>query len=211
LLLGLLPVPWLRMVNAPLVLEPHGPGLQDLVPGATPGERFQGLLQHLRRPEAARALFHEYPVLARQLIIALENFVDSSLSFLERLCADWEAIRAAFSPGGEPGVLVEVAGHVGDRHPGGQSVLIATFGAGLRVAYKPQPRGVDVHLQDLLAWLNARGDHPPVRTLTVLDRGRYGWVEFVVAEACTSADEVRRFYERQGGCLALLYALEATD
>ena len=108
-------------------------------------------------------------------------------------------------------MLVEVAGGVGDKHRGGQSVLIATFDSGLRVVYKPKALGVDVHVQELLAWLNARGDHPPFRTLTVLDRGRYGWVEFVAAGACASADEVRRFYERQGGYLALLYALEATD
>ena len=162
-------------------------------------------------PRSSAPCFTNIPVLARQLITALENFVDSSLSFLGRLCADWEAIRAAFSPGTDPGVLVEVAGGVGDKHRGGQSVLIATFGSGLRVVYKPKALGVDVHVQELLAWLNARGDHPPFRTLTVLDRGRYGWVEFVAAAACTSADEVRRFYERQGGYLALLYALEATD
>src|SRR4029079_14101787 len=99
----------------------------------------------------------------------------------------------------------------GDKRRGGQSVLIASFRSGLGVVYKPRALGVDAHVQELLAWLNARGDHPPFRTLTVLDRGTYGWVEFVAAAACTSRDEVRRFYERQGGYLALLYALEATD
>ena len=87
------------MLDRTLVLELHVARLQGLLPGDTPAERFQSFLRHLRQPEVVRALFHEYPVLARQLIIALENFVDSSLSFLERLCADWEAIRAAFSPG----------------------------------------------------------------------------------------------------------------
>src|SRR3954463_13872996 len=210
-LLGHLPGPLLRMLNRTLVLELHVARLQNLLPGDTPEERFQAFLQHLRQPRVVLALFHEYPVLARQLIVALENFVNSSLSFLERLCADWEAIRAAFSTGGDPGVLVEVAGGVGDKHRGGQSVWIATFGSGLRVVYKPKPLGVDVHVQELLAWLNERGDHPPFRTLTILDRGRYGWVEFVVAQACTSTDEVRRFYQRQGGYLALLSALAATD
>src|SRR5262249_18558245 len=122
ILLGHLSVPLLRMVNRTLVLELHVARLQDLLPGDTPEERFQGFLQHLRRPQVIRALFHEYPVLARQLIIALENFVTSSLSFLQRLCADWEAIRAALNPGGDPGVLVKVAGDAGDKHRGGQSV-----------------------------------------------------------------------------------------
>jgi type 2 lantibiotic biosynthesis protein LanM len=36
-------------------------------------------------------------------------------------------------------------------------------------------------------------------------------MEFVAAHGCGSEEEVRRFYERQGAYLALLYALEATD
>jgi type 2 lantibiotic biosynthesis protein LanM len=47
--------------------------------------------------------------------------------------------------------------------------------------------------------------------LGVLDRGDYGWEEFVSPEGCTSREEVARFYRRTGGYLALLYALAATD
>src|SRR5262249_48799495 len=126
-------------------------------------------------------------------------------------CADWEAIRATFSPAEDPGVLVQLHAGVGDKHRGGQCVLISQFSSGLRVVHKPKALAVDVHVQELLRWLNARGDHPPFRILTVLDRGSYGWVEYVAARDCTSPEEVGRFYERQGGYLALLYALEATD
>ena len=31
------------------------------------------------------------------------------------------------------------------------------------------------------------------------------------AQACTAPEEIQRFYERQGGYLALLYVLQATD
>jgi len=93
----------------------------------------------------------------------------------------------------------------------GRSVLIAKFSSGLHMVYKPRTLSVDVHFQELLAWLNGRGDHPPFRTLQILDRGDHGWMEFVAAHACRSEEEVRRFYERQGAYLALLYALEATD
>jgi type 2 lantibiotic biosynthesis protein LanM len=70
---------------------------------------------------------------------------------------------------------------------------------------------LDLHFQELLAWLNERGDHPPFRTLRVVDRGEHGWVEFVVARSCDSREELVRFYRRQGGYLSLLYALDATD
>jgi type 2 lantibiotic biosynthesis protein LanM len=59
--------------------------------------------------------------------------------------------------------------------------------------------------------LNERGAQPRFPTLTALDRGAYGWVEHVSARACTTVEEVRRFYRRQGGYLALLYLIDATD
>src|SRR6185436_1354471 len=51
----------------------------------------------------------------------------------------------------------------------------------------------------------------PFLTLKILDRGGYGWVEFVTPAGCDTLAAVRRFYGRQGGQLALLYALAATD
>ena len=49
------------------------------------------------------------------------------------------------------------------------------------------------------------------RTLTILDRGEYGWTEFVSPETCLTRDDVTRFYERVGGLIALLYVMDATD
>jgi type 2 lantibiotic biosynthesis protein LanM len=201
----------LLMVHRTLVLELHVARLQGLLEGSTPAERFQSFLRRLQQPEVALALLQEYPVLARQVMIRIENWVRSSLQFLERLCADWETIRVTFSPAEDPGVLVQLEAGVGDKHRGGQCVLIAKFNSGFQVVYKPKALAVDVHMQELLRWLNARGDHAPFRILTILDCGSYGWVEFVAPQDCSSAEAVGRFYERQGGYLALLYALEATD
>jgi type 2 lantibiotic biosynthesis protein LanM len=90
-------------------------------------------------------------------------------------------------------------------------VLIARWQSGFRVVYKPKPLAVDQHFQDLLGWLNARGASPGFRRLRILDRGDYGWEEFVAPAGCSSAAEVERFYRRQGGYLAVLYALGAAD
>src|ERR1051325_8241962 len=48
-------------------------------------------------------------------------------------------------------------------------------------------------------------------SMKIIDRGTYGWAEFIAAAGCQTEEELERFYERQGGYLALLYALEATD
>ena len=62
-----------------------------------------------------------------------------------------------------------------------------------------------------LQWLNAEGLRYSHRVLTVLDRGTYGWVEFVDATGCDSREALQRFYWRQGSFLALLHLLSAVD
>ena len=193
-----------------MILELNVARLRDELRGETGEERFASFVERLRTPETALGLLQEYPVLARQFVTVLDHWVRFRLEFLAQLCADWDAVRRAFNPHADPGRLARL-NDAGDNHRGGRSVLIATFASGFRVVYKPKPLTVDVHFQELLEWLNERGQQPPFRRLTILDRGSYGWVEFVEGRGCNSEAEVQRFYERQGGQLALLYVLEATD
>lgn len=199
------------MVTRTLVLELNVERLQGLLQGETPEERFQHFAERLRQREAALAILQEYPVLARQLVVWTNQWLNFSGEFLRHLCADWAAIKNLFCPESDPGVLSEIDAGAGDRHGDGRAVAVVKFSSGFRLVYKPKSLAVDIHFQELLEWLNARGGHPPFRTVKLLDRQTYGWTEFVSAGGCTSTDEIVRFYERQGGYLALLYALEATD
>ena len=201
----------LAMLGRTLVLELHVTRVQGGLQGDTPEERFGSFARRLRDPRFALGLLEEYPVLARQIVTCLDRWVDASRELLERLSADLRAIRETFSPGESPGCVVALEGGAGDLHRGGRSVAIATFASGLRLVYKPRPLAVDLHFQELLGWLGRRSGLPRFRTLVILDRGDYGWVEFVEAAPCSTDREVRRFHLRLGGLLALLYVLEATD
>ncbi len=194
-----------------MVLELNVARLRGQLEGDTAEDRFRGFLERLRHPEIALGIMREYPVLAQQLTIHLDQWVAVSLEFLERLFADWDVIRSNFSPDQDPGALVRLQADVGDRHRRGRSVVICQFGSGFRLVYKPKSLATDAHFQELLTWINHRGTHPPFRTLEILDRGTHGWVEFVAAESCDSVQALRRFHERQGAYLGVLYALEATD
>ena len=206
-------LPWrlLAMLNPTLVLELHVARLEGRLNGATAEERFRQFAEQLRSPELALAILEEYPVLARQLVTQVDNWVEFSLEFLRHLVDDWELLRETFALGSDPGEILEIAGNAGDSHRSGHSVQIVKFTSGLRLVYKPRSLKVDEHFQDLLSWLNERGSHPAFRVMKIVDRGSHGWAEFIVPEACTSEEQLRRFYERQGAYLALLYALEATD
>jgi type 2 lantibiotic biosynthesis protein LanM len=194
-----------------MILEMNVARLRGELPGETGEERYQAFLRRLREPECALALLAEYPVLARQLVTAVDQWVDFSAQFIEDLCIDWSAIRETFHPDTSTGVLKDLNGGVGDKHRSGRSVLIAEFSSGFRVVYKPRSMAVDVHFQELLSWLNQHDQQPPFRTLGVIDRGSHGWVEFIAARSCQSEDEVQRFCERQGSYLTLLHALHAVD
>ncbi len=201
----------LMLLTRTMVLELNIARLQGVLHGDTSESRFESFLERLKQPELVIPILEEYPVLARQIIICIDRWVNFSLEFLQHLCADWQDIRTTLSPDSDPGILTEIHSGVGDTHRGGRSVIIAKFSSGFQVVYKPNSLAVDLHFQQLLEWLNQRSNLPPFRTLKVLSRNHYGWVEFVSAKECTTSEEVYRFYQRQGAYLGLLYAMEATD
>ena len=200
-----------RMLTPTLVLRLNVLRLRGELEGDDPAARFRAFAAKLREPGFVLGLLVEYPVLARILLGRAAAWLDSCLSFLRHLSDDGDDLAAAFALGIGLGPLVGVQAQLGDSHHGGRSVLIARFASGTRVVYKPRPLALDLHFQELLTWVNERVERPQFRTLAVLDRGDHGWVEYADHSSCDSEAGVRRFYERQGGHLALLYLLEGTD
>lgn len=200
-----------RMLSRTLTLELHLARLRGELTGDSPEERFDNFLRSRGTPAGRRALLSDYPVLARQLALAVTDWHATSRRLVHRIAADTGAIREQFAGGAELGTVVEVSTGRGDPHRGGESVAIVRWSGGLVLVYKPRPLAVDVAFNRLLAWLNAAGLSLPFRTLRCLDRGEYGWMEFVAAQPCASRAEIGRFYHRQGALLALLELLGTGD
>ncbi len=194
-----------------MVLELSLAGREGRLAGETPEARFQSFAASLLDRETALGILRQYPVLARQIVETLDRWVEASLDFLRHLMDDAPALRAAFFPDFDPGPLARIEGGLGDSHRGGRSVIIAEFASGLRLVYKPKSMGVERAFQNLLAWTGEKGFAPAYRPLRVMDGGDHGWVEMVEAGPCSSREELERFYRRQGGYLALLNLLSATD
>lgn len=212
------------LLNRTLLVELHALKLEDRLEGETAEERFASFIRHLRAKPYALEVLEQYPVLAHQAVQRLELWLAACVELLQRLAADadvlalWsaEATEAVSEPdqgGGRPHSLKlrEVQGAISDQHRGGRSVFILVFESGFQVVYKPKSLALEAVFQDLLGWLNARGFEPPFRQMRVLDRGDYGWVEMIRTGLCPDEAALRRFLERQGGYLALIYALDGTD
>jgi type 2 lantibiotic biosynthesis protein LanM len=201
----------LFQISKPFILELQIARMQGRLHGETPEARFESFVRQLNNDRLIVTFLAKYPVLARQVVVTIDQWSEYLGEFLTHLGSDWDALGATFAADADPGPLVEVDSGMGDQHRRGRSVLLLRFGSGLRLLYKPKPLGADVHFQQLLCWLNDLGAEPALRPLRLIDRGAYGWSEFIAASSCASEDEVRRFYQRQGSYLALLYALDATD
>lgn len=205
-------LPELSMITVrPVILELSLASRRGELQGDTSTERYQHFVASLGDPGRRRELLQAYPVLARLLAVRIGYWRRFARELLARLCADWQELRNHFRGGADLGPLCRLSGRLGDSHRGGRSVVALEFATGVTVIYKPRSLAVDVHFSELQAWLHERGWQPALRVPAVLPRSGYGWAEFCAPKPCHSDAQVRRFFQRQGGLLALLYLLQATD
>ena len=149
------------------------------------------------------------PVLARLLAIVIKFWVEDTAEFLNRLVSDQaEIIRFL---GGDPGEVARIECSLSDPHRGGRSVKIVRFTSGARVVYKPRSLDTDRAWFHWMEWLHRQEPRFDLRAPRVLDRGHWGWVEFIAHEPCEDAAAVARFYWRAGCLLCLLHVTTSDD
>jgi len=158
-------------------------------------------------------LFDTYPVLARLIVTAIENWTDELTEFLLRLAADRETLYREAGPVGHPAAAaVHLSQELSDVHLNGRSVRIVRFADGWSVVYKPRSVMPEVVFNQLLVACNKMGAAPAHATIRHLDRGAYGWaLSCVKAQPCCDRAAVERFYQRAGMLLCLAYVLDMND
>jgi lantibiotic modifying enzyme len=158
-----------------------------------------------------RRFFAEYAALARIVAVSVDHWTAMATELAGRLAADAGALEYAFHGGAPYGSVAALEADLSDPHNGGRTVVFVTFTSGLRLVYKPKHVGMEAAWSRLLHWLNERGATPVLKPLRILERDGYGWAEFVAPRSCARAEERRRYYERSGMLLALIYALGGSD
>lgn len=200
----------LTIVTKTLVLEVNIARIEQILEGSNSEERYESFRKLLKTPSYRNAIFAQYPVLARHCLRICRQWLTSSKEFLGRTCHD-RVLLAKTLGYSAVGALVSADITMSDSHHQGRRVIIASFDSDLQVVYKPRSLAVAERLQSFIDWLNACGHDPQIRRITILNRGSYGWAEYVEHRSCTSALDVERFYRRQGALLAILYCLAGTD
>ncbi len=169
-------------------------------------ECYQYFLRQMYQGGLA-ALLRTYSVLARLLATTCDLWVEANVEFAQRLAADWPDLAEIFGPGNDLGQVTEIQPALSDSHVGRRSVMALTFATGIRLIYKPRSTGMEKAYASLLRWCNAQGAAPPLKVLEILNRDSYGWVEFVTQQPCQDEQALRRYYQRAGMVLCLVYVL----
>ena len=190
-----------------------GPRLSQLMGpsvGAPDRARYLQFIDHMARGGLLR-FFRDHSVLARLCATTTENWIAFVVEFLERLSRDRPALERQFGGAAVSGPVSSVEVGLSDAHDGGKGVVICRFAGGARAVYKPRSIGLELFFADIVRWCNASGRLLPLRAVGVLSFPTHGWVEWVGPDACSDADQVRRFYRRCGALLAIVHAVHGGD
>lgn len=171
------------------------------------------------------AFFQKYPVLGRLIATTIDFWVEATGEFLERVNVDLPEIHHFFNQERYSAVqfdkVIEVQSTLSDLHNQNRSVICLKFDSGFKLIYKPKNLGLEVTFQQFLEWCNHQftsakeqeidNSDLAFKTLKVLNKETYGWVEYVEQQPCADETAAHRFYTRAGMLLCLLYVLGATD
>ena len=187
--------------------------LQMWEPGRAEGQTYRQFVSG-QLDSGLEELARVYPVAWRLMGKVVDHWCRAGREMLERLESDrarlWETFRWGASDDSVP--LVEsVSRALGDVHNGGRHVVSLRDRSGRWIVYKPRPMTQEAAYGRLLGWANDAGFSLPLLVPGVVDRGGYGWMEYLEADTDADAGGRARFWHRAGGHLALLRRIGATD
>lgn len=183
---------------------------QQALQGETPAQRFEHFLEWIDSAAGRRALDAGYPLL-RADIARLATQTEHFLArLLRHLIDDHSRLAPLFADADTPGRLCAFETGLGDRHDHGGSVVRLRFEAG-RMLYKPRRLAMDVAYARFLAELAEQGVEPLQKAAATLDRGEYGYAQWIEHVPLIDLDAAAVYYRRYGGLVAIAYLLSCTD
>ncbi|MBE5320821.1 type 2 lantipeptide synthetase LanM family protein [Pedobacter sp. MR2016-19] len=189
-------------------------GLGALLRKATAPENNKSLYRSFIREIYVNrwaTFFSEYTVLTRQLCEVAQNWITSMHLFMERYRCDRSGLEQLFNNGQSLGQISKISFGLSDRHNGGKTTAILTFDNAVKIVYKPKPLSTECVLEAIVNWVNLEEELIGLNVASVIDKGDYGWQQFIENNGCDTEEDVKRFYIRAGYLMAIVYVMEGYD
>ncbi|GGA51579.1 type 2 lanthipeptide synthetase LanM family protein [Dyella nitratireducens] len=192
-----------------LLLELNAARVSERLSGTDGGERWSEFLEISSQFLFWEELTEHYPSLLQRVECIVRHRCEASLLFARRWVEDRDEIGVLC--GAPAGELTALGFGAGDSHRGGFTVALLRCEGG-RIVYKPRSVAVDACLQHFIEVLTqAHGHALNIRIPRVIDRGDYGWTEFVDHRYADGHDALTGFYRGIGHLLAIMHLLGASD
>ncbi|WP_127532365.1 type 2 lanthipeptide synthetase LanM [Paenibacillus kobensis] len=160
--------------------------------------------------EAWTRILRQYPVLARMMAEQAARAVRNGMELFGRLEEDYAQLQDTLL-GGMPAVLQRIAMSAGDSHQDGRTVTLLHFDNGTTVVYKPRSLQTDMAFAQWLDFLERSGLEDGPLAARTIDRGHYGWQQYIGHQTCANEEQVARYYYRMGVLSGIFHLFQSTD
>lgn len=157
-----------------------------------------------------KELFEKYPILWRCIEEKIyqavgyyseivENFVDNKSEIQNELCKGNSVKR-----------ITNIKSGLSDVHNQGKSVVVITLDDSLDLLYKPRSMENELGFLNLLEWISDKVGLDCYK-YSILSYDNHSWCSIVKHDSCDTEEQVKRYYQRFGIQLVLVYCLGTRD
>ncbi len=164
----------------------------------------------LQSPKFLREIYEEYPFMYKGLLETVYHLIQNIVEVAERFDSDRNEINSSFYPDHPCSRILQIDCSGSDDHRGGHKVFFLELDNKERLVYKPRNLAVDEAYLFFLKGVFLKIGMP-FWWNGILNRQKYGWCQWVSAQDCTSCEELRRYYKRNGILLCVSYLLGSED
>ncbi|MBU2974977.1 type 2 lanthipeptide synthetase LanM [Zobellia sp. B3R18] len=154
-----------------------------------------------------RDLFLKYPMLARNMAVKTQKYIQFVSNIFIRFELDKEELTCNFNY--EFNEIKKIHFNSGDEHNGGSTVIIE-FNNTNKIVYKPSNIAISRAYNNFLEWVNSNLAEN-LKSFKVIDKKAYGWMEYIENVNCENSDDLKLYYKRAGIILGITYFLNSRD
>lgn len=159
----------------------------------------------LKQKEMERILV-KYPIGFRTVLDMGNLFIQYVKDIEGNLVRDYDELNKIFDVYGK---AKKIEMNLGDTHRGKKSVTIVEFEKN-KVVYKPRNLSVDDRFNEFIDYISD-GINCKILSPKIINKGMYGWQEYIGSSPCNSEQDVKEYYYKIGVYTAIFYVLKTTD
>ena len=167
-------------------------------------------IELITNEEQMKLFIFRYAAGFRLLSCIMTNTIDFALNFLTNLEKDKKMLNNKFNLNFESPLASIIFG-LGDPHNFSNTVTLVEDNNGTKVIYKPRSSKAELIFNTIYRKIRSQFNDPLILSPQIIENQNYSWWGFIENKNCSSINEIKKYYNRLGIILVLLYLLRVTD